>query len=632
MTKFGEFIDNICTDKGIIQAEIADVLGITPPLISNWKSGLQLPTDEQVRKILEFAKASDTEIAGVERAIAEARELKREKDKKRKRRRLKVKHLPDMTIMGEEDAIQAALGRIETKIDAQFQNIMESIHGLESRIAAIEGVRVAPALPQDIPVIRAKRPQTKLSRKLPGGVVRLGRIQRGGELRIGHTVSTEASFHPYESLSGMWMYLHQLVFDRLVNVAPEGFSKSLAYDWSALDEYSYVFRIREDVLFHNGKQLTAKDVVYSYQEWQSYRESNPIHSLEALENCNDHTLKIELKRSFPSQTPPPMPPIIPQGGFPDNRPIGTGPFQIGSIQEGLLKLTTNRGYFGDKPYLDKVVVRQYENSGKLGEALDERQIDFAFGLYHPTSDFIAIKDVEEGVYHLIFNMADEEISKNKNLRKAIYYGLDRIAIAKAAGIDNPEFATGPYSSTLEDYSDKDILYDLDKARRFLQDSTPLERPLLISSSAVKSEKRQNLVDAAVAELNELGIRAKRASETVPPSECQARVEIINCAPKWEREFWHSKGRTNLMKYKNREVDALLDRTIEPTEGDIPKLRELILEDCPALPLFFLSITITYDKRLKATEQRAISARFLGGIPYWYFEEALLEEEMRAIAS
>ncbi len=87
-----------------------------------------------------------------------------------------------------------------------------------------------------------------------------------------------------------------------------------------------------------------------------------------------------------------------------------------------------------------------------------------------------------------------------------------------------------------------------------------------------------------------------------------------------------------MKYKNREVDALLDRNIEPTESNIHQLRKLILEDCPAVPLFLLSTTVTYDKRLKATEQRAIFPRFLGEIPYWYFEEALLEEKMRTIAS
>jgi len=178
---------------------------------------------------------------------------------------------------------------------------------------------------------------------------------------------------------------------------------------------------------------------------------------------------------------------------------------------------------------------------------------------------------------------------------------------------------------LGDHLNKDELYDLGKAKKLLKDSTPLEHPLLISTSAIKSKRWKNLIDAIVGKLSNLGIVAERAFDTIPPSKCQARVEIIKCGVQFEWEFWHSAGRYNLMKYKSSEVDALLDKHVEPNESDIKQLRKLILDDSPAVPLFFLSIPVTYDKRLKATEQKAILSRFLGEIPYWYFENVSLAE-------
>jgi len=108
--------------------------------------------------------------------------------------------------------------------------------------------------------------RTKASVRMPrptGEVVQIGRIRYGGTLRIGHTIPTGNSFHPYKSQSGMWAHFHPLVFSRLVNVSPEGSRKDLSYNWEALDECSHVFYIREDIFFHNGRSLSDKILVAS---------------------------------------------------------------------------------------------------------------------------------------------------------------------------------------------------------------------------------------------------------------------------------------------------------------------------------------------------------------------------------
>ena len=57
-----------------------------------------------------------------------------------------------------------------------------------------------------------------------------------------------------------------LVFNALVR--PDKNSRlepELAESWTAIDERTYMFRIRKGVFFHDGKPLTAADVKYTYE-------------------------------------------------------------------------------------------------------------------------------------------------------------------------------------------------------------------------------------------------------------------------------------------------------------------------------------------------------------------------------
>lgn len=455
------------------------------------------------------------------------------------------------------------------------------------------------------------------SKPLPGGIVKMGKIKRGGELRIGHTMFAGNTFDPIECQSGMWALMRSMVFSKLVSVEPDGIYNCLANNWIKLEELNYVFCIRDDVCFHDGNPLAVNDVIYSYQKWHQHHEHSPIRSIEVAQSSYGYAVKIALRK-------PGFPPrafIVPENSA--GELIGTGPFKVERMQDGLLELMANRGYFGDRPYLDRIVVQQYENQERLKEALERKEVNFAFGLYYPIRDCIAVNDVQEDAcYHLIFNMGDAEIAEDANLRKAIYYGFNRVALAKVAGIDNPIFPAGPYSVALEDYSQEDRLYDFDKARGFL-DKISFPKPLLIGSAEIKnSVARRNLIDAVVRNLNEIGIHTEM---TFHRGGAHARVEIINCSDRWEHEVWRSDGRVNLARYRNSKVDSLAK------QDAFGKLRREIEKDCPALPLFFASTPITYDKRLKAVNNQEIMARFLRNIPYWYFEKASIIDSQDASA-
>ncbi len=78
----------------------------------------------------------------------------------------------------------------------------------------------------------------------------------------------------------------------------------LAESWEAIDDQTYVFKLRQGVLFHDGKEMTVDDVIYSYN---THREPPPpgqsfsfYPKIESLEALDPYTLQINLTQPDPS--------------------------------------------------------------------------------------------------------------------------------------------------------------------------------------------------------------------------------------------------------------------------------------------------------------------------------------------
>lgn len=91
--------------------------------------------------------------------------------------------------------------------------------------------------------------------------------QKGGHLVIAmHSASSSDHLDPASyTMAYMYTVGFQL-FNTLLELGPDGkLTSALVESWEPAnaDASKWVFRLRKDVTFHNGKELTAKDVVYS---------------------------------------------------------------------------------------------------------------------------------------------------------------------------------------------------------------------------------------------------------------------------------------------------------------------------------------------------------------------------------
>ncbi len=160
------------------------------------------------------------------------------------------------------------------------------------------------------------------------------------------------------SSSNMWgkelMYDSLLEWDQELTIQP-----ALAESYEAAeDATSYTFKLRPGVLFHNGKEMTAADVKYSFET-----ALNPpapgiqvafLANIASVEAVDDYTVTITMSK--PDPTLPGViawsryTPIVPEGIADEinllSEGIGTGPYKlIEYISNDRVAYTANENYW-----------------------------------------------------------------------------------------------------------------------------------------------------------------------------------------------------------------------------------------------------------------------------------------------
>ena len=170
--------------------------------------------------------------------------------------------------------------------------------------------------------------------------------------------------------SSIWAV--QQLYEGLVALdANNSITPALAIDWkidSAATVYTFYLR---DARFHNGKTVTAEDVLYSLNRLRDPAVASPgswvVEGISTCKAIDASTVEIELQEpnaSFLSLLAMPFCSIIPTGEIALNStPVGTGPFKFHVWHYGeKLVLHKNEMYWGidsagvQLPYLDGISI------------------------------------------------------------------------------------------------------------------------------------------------------------------------------------------------------------------------------------------------------------------------------------
>ena len=146
-----------------------------------------------------------------------------------------------------------------------------------------------------------------------------------------------------------------LKYDENLNV-----QNDLTKDYTISDDgLEWTLKLRDDVKFSDGEDLTAEDVVFTYKTAKTSGSIIDLSNMDRIEELDTHTVKITLKQ--PESTFIYLLTtigIVPEHLYDDSyneNPIGSGPFQLVQWNKGQqLIVEANPYYYGKKPYFKKL--------------------------------------------------------------------------------------------------------------------------------------------------------------------------------------------------------------------------------------------------------------------------------------
>ena len=321
-----------------------------------------------------------------------------------------------------------------------------------------------------------------------------GPSSAGGTLRVGISV-WGGSLEPYLLNEGGSLAFAGIPAEYLTFTNPQGqVVPWLATSWKAnADATVWTFQIRKGVKFHNGKALTAKDVVASMRQYVSAKGSNagltPYFDPAGVTAKGNYTVVFRLKQPigvFPylvSQTTYQAPiqlaaTAAKPGTWVASGMVGTGPFKVVKyVDKRSADLVVNTAYWGGRPPLNAVKITFYQGSAPLVLALRAGQIDLAMQL--SPQEARPFKKDKKYIYYtqptsqhrMVCMRTDVAPFKDARVRRAMALAINRpeqsakIMLGEAQiGNDNP-FWKG-FAST--DRSTKQRVQNLALARALLK--------------------------------------------------------------------------------------------------------------------------------------------------------------------
>ena len=297
----------------------------------------------------------------------------------------------------------------------------------------------------------------------------------------------------------------------------------LVYSWRALSDTLFEFRLHEGILFHNGEEMTAHDVVASLAYVRTYPIATVFHgSVVGSEVIDRYTFTIDtgtpnamlfFELAFQANFIMPAS-LIERGHDFTQEPIGSGPFVFYDWSFGdSLTFTRFDNYFDTAraPYLDYVHWRIIPEGASRTVALESFEVDYVVEVSFPDVPRLRVHDsitvIEHPTTRFSYILLNNELPQFENVyvRRALDMALDKDAMLMASleGFGEPTWQLTPPvfagSSVMGIRS-----FDPERARAILaeQGVDPTDLAFVLT---VYSEEDRRRAEVIQANLNDIGV-------------------------------------------------------------------------------------------------------------------------------
>lgn len=405
----------------------------------------------------------------------------------------------------------------------------------------------------------------------------------------------------------------------------------LVESYEIVSDTEWLFKLKQGVKFHNGEEMTAKDVKASLELCKESPEVAQYGiSTGTIEVVDDYTVRIltdgpqsGLLSDLTHHGNAILPADLIESGHDFNKePIGTGPYVLKAWNKGeSLEFEAFPDYFGGEAPIKNVTWKIIPEGSSRTMALEAGEVDLIVEV--ESTDVSRLKDNsnvtvfdEAGTSHN-FMMINNEIEpfSNINFRRALASAIDKNAIIQVAlnGGGSVVDAMVPdcFPGTTAEGAPT---YDPEQAKAYLAESglDPANCGFSLICSddtklrvgqVIQSSLKENLgIDIQLESMDLATYLDKTAT-----GDYQAAIGGYTSSSllAYAQGVYHSRSinASNKTRTNIKEIDDLIDKiqaTVDPTENEavVTEFSKAINENCPQVPLYMRNNTRAYNAKIQ----------------------------------
>jgi peptide/nickel transport system substrate-binding protein len=452
--------------------------------------------------------------------------------------------------------------------------------------------------------------------------------------------SSPANLDPRVGTDGQSEHIDELIFDGLVaRDATFHFTPALAESWEQPNPLTLIFHLREGVRFHDGRAMSARDVVFSVSSMRDGTVISPkaaaYASVATMEAPDARTIVFHLNKPdnfLLTNLSTGALGVMPEGSGREfwRHPVGTGPFRFVSQQiDQEVVLERNQLSWSAAPKIERVRFAVVPDA--ITEALELEKGSGDVAINSLPMDALPVlaqrRDlrIDDGpgtqLQYLAFNLRDP-LLKDARVRQAIACAINRDLLIKTLmdGHARPAASLLPVSHWA--WADNGPHFDFDPARaeHLLEEAGYRIGPdgirIHLAMKTSSAEDVRLLSAVLQQQLARVGIALElRSFEFATFYSDVTRGAFQLYSLRWiggnEQPdiFTHAfstarfspKG-ANRGHYSNARLDALLDDANESPDQqqrrrDYVEAQQILASDLPAINLWYRDTVVVHNKRL-----------------------------------
>jgi ABC-type transport system substrate-binding protein len=496
-------------------------------------------------------------------------------------------------------------------------------------------------------------------------------VQRGGVYRY-PLMNNPSTLDPVYLQDTYGAPVVSQLFEGLVQFGPYlTVLPALAETWQVENGgRTYRFFLRSDARFHNGHPVTAEDAIFSMQRFLRVNppptilpqllkiegapayHNQQIDSIRGLNRVNDHEFTVTLiEPHVPFLTALGMyqAAIVPKSEIENNEtkfgrsPVGSGPFRFVSWKtDDSIQLDRFPNYYGGDAYLDKILYRIYP-----GAQIDRALSDFRNGGLEEMPVYGNIRQtLSEGQDYQWFHRpslsllfygirTDHSVLKNAALRKALTKAIDRDKLVQQVynGQFEPARSILPPGMPAHKNMEELLSHDMTAARKHMNQALKddigtaqrAQRIEIVSGSQsafarkelsyVRNRWEQLGLEVDIKFITDWGEFKRYIKSDAVQIYRYVWTADIPDPDNFLFPLFASDSPANFTRFRNDQIDQMLVEArgvIEPVERaqKYQTIEKLVLNSCPIIPLFYLSIDRVYQPSVQGVQLTALAAEHM----------------------